>query len=142
VRLPDVNVLLNAKNSRATHHDRATEWLDSALSGGEVGFAWTVLLGFVRLATHSRVFERPLTAAAALDAVDAWLGAPGARPVAPTPQHPVVLRRLLERAGTAGNLTTDAHLAALAIEHGAALGSFDADFHRFLAHGLKLDYLG
>lgn len=90
-----------------------------------------MLLGFVRLTTRPNVFARPLTSDAALDIVDGWLGLPVTVIVHPTERHAGVLRQLLAPLGTAGNLTTDAHLAALAIEHGAELCSTDADFFRF-----------
>ena len=85
----------------------------------------------MRLSTRPVVFERPLTADEALDLVDGWLDQPCATVVEPTPRHTATLRDLLAPLGTAGNLTTDAHLAALAIEHGAELWSYDADFSCF-----------
>ena len=94
-------------------------------------FAWVVLLAFIRLTTSSRVFRSPLTTSEALELVDGWLAQPCATVVHPTSRHASVLRELLEPLGTAGNLTTDAHLAALALEHGAELCSSDTDFSRF-----------
>ena len=99
-----------------------------------------MLFGFVRLTTNPRVFEAPLSTAAGLSQLDAWLSAPRARLLHPGRDHWQLLGRLLEQTGTAGNLTTDAHRAALAIEHRATLASFDADFHRFA--GLSLEHLG
>ena len=97
-------------------------WVEATLSGSEtVALAWLVLLGFVRLSTHPAVFERPLESGEALDLLDGWLDQPGVTVVHPTDRHGAVLRELLEPLGTAGNLTSDAHLAALAIEHGALL---------------------
>jgi toxin-antitoxin system PIN domain toxin len=102
------------------------------MSGAEtVALAWTVLVGFVRLSTRAAVFEEPLAVGEALDLVDSWLNQPSTTVVHPTDRHAVILRTLLEPLGTAGNLTTDAHLAALSIEHGAELCSTDADFSRF-----------
>lgn len=136
MKLPDVNLLLYAIDAEAPKHERARAWLEQTLSGSEaVGFAWAVLLGFLRIATNARTFERPLSASEALDYVDGWLDQPRAAAVAPTERHPALLRELLEPLGTAGNLTSDAHLAALAIEHGAELCSSDTDFARF--HGLR-----
>lgn len=130
--LVDANVLLNAVNQRGREHDAARAWLGAALGGGEaVAFAWTVVLAFLRLSTHPAVFPRPLTAGQAAEVVEAWLGAPPAVTVEPTRRHLSLLRGLLERAGTAGNLVGDAHLAALALEHGATVVSFDRDFARF-----------
>jgi uncharacterized protein len=132
VKLPDINLLLYAVNADSPHHDRARPWLEEILSGTEsVGFAWLVLLGFVRLSTNHVAVERPLSASGAIDYVDEWLTRSVASIVEPTTHHIAVLRRLLEPLGTAGNLTSDAHLAALAIEHGAELCSGDADFSRF-----------
>lgn len=130
--LSDVNVLLYAYDASSPRHDRARPWLEARLSGAEAfGFAWTVLLAFVRLVTNPRVFEGPLRPGEALDVVDAWLAAPCATVLHPGPRHAVLLRQLLESVGTAGNLTTDAHLAALALEHDAELLSADVDFSRF-----------
>jgi uncharacterized protein len=132
VKLPDVNLLLYAINEAAPNHDRAKSWLEQTLSGTEaVGFAWLALLGFIRISTNPNAVERPLSAPEAIEYVEEWLARPVASIAHPTAQHPTVLRRLLEPVGTAGNLTSDAHLAALAIEHGAELCSHDADFSRF-----------
>jgi len=132
VRIVDANVLLYAVNEAAPHHARARAWLDGALAGREpVGFDWTVLLAFLRLATHPAVFARPLSADEAADVVRAWLAQPPAVIVGPTPRHADLLAGLLAEAGTAANLVNDAHLAALALEHDAVLVSFDADFGRF-----------
>jgi toxin-antitoxin system PIN domain toxin len=132
VKLPDVNLLLYAIDEGSPAHQGARRWLEQTLSGTEeVGFAWTVLLGFVRISTNPVVFERALAAEEAFDFVDGWLDQPVAAVVHPTTEHAAILRRLLETEGTAGNLTSDAHLAALAIEHGAELCSRDADFSRF-----------
>ena len=132
MRLPDANLLLYAYDASSADHARARHWLEEQLSGVETfAFAWVVLLAFVRLVTSPRVFESPLRVNEALDAVDAWLAAPCATVVHPGPRHAVVLRQLLEPLGTGGNLTSDAHLAALALEHDAELCSADADFSRF-----------
>lgn len=132
MKLPDINLLLYAINTGSPHHERAKLWLERALSGTEaVGFAWLVLLGFIRISTNPVALERPLSPAESVDYIDEWLAPSIASIVQPTTQHSSVLRRLLESVGTAGNLTSDAHLAALAIEHGAELCSGDADFSRF-----------
>ena len=128
----DANVLLYAVNEASPHHRVAKEWVDGALGGDEpVGFSWVVLLAFLRLATLPAVFPKPLGVDMALELVDDWLAAPAATVVHPTPRHARVLGGLLEASGTAGNLVTDAHLATLAIEHGARLCTFDRDFARF-----------
>jgi hypothetical protein len=132
VKIPDANLLLYAFDLDAPRHGAARRWLEERLSATETfAFAWVVLLAFIRLSTSARVFEHPLRPADALDIVDGWLAQPCATIVHPTDRHPAVLRELLEPVGTAGNLTTDAHLAALAIEHGGELCSSDSDFSRF-----------
>lgn len=132
MRIVDVNLLLYALDETSPRHGRARPWLEQTLSGGEtVALPWTVLLAFVRLSTRAVVFTNPLTADEALDLVDAWLALPSVTVVHPGRRHAAVVRELLGAVGTAGNLVTDAHLAALAIEHGAELCSCDADFSRF-----------
>jgi uncharacterized protein len=132
VKLPDINVLVYAADDTATNHRPAREWVEATLSGSEtVAFAWLVLIGFVRLTTNPRSFSRPWSVERALDVVDGWLAQPASTVVHPTDRHAAVLRDLLAPLGAAGNLTSDAHLAALAIEHGATLCSCDNDFSRF-----------
>lgn len=132
MKLVDANLLLYAMDASSPRHDAARRWLEAMLSGAETfAFAWAVLLAFVRIGTRPAVFERPLDADEALDVVDGWLAQPCATIVHPTDRHAAVLRELLTPVGTGGNLTTDAHLAALAVEHGAELCSCDADFSRF-----------
>lgn len=132
MRIPDVNLLLYAYDTEAPLHDRARKWLEQALSGAEtVGLAWVTLLAFIRLSTHRAAFAAPLGVEQAIGFVEEWLGQPPATVVHPTRRHAAVLRDLLGPLGVGGNLTTDAHLAALAIEHGATLCSSDNDFSRF-----------
>ncbi len=132
MKLLDANLLLYAVNSDAPLHPRARTWLEETLSGSEtVGFSWNVLLAFIRLTTRTGLFQRSLSPEFACDMVADWLDQPPATVVHPGPKHLAILRELLVPLGTAGNLTTDAHLAALAIEHGAELCSCDADFARF-----------
>lgn len=128
----DANVLLYAVNESMPLHAPAKRWLEDALSGEEpVGFAWAVLLAFLRVATLPALSPDPLTGEDACALVEDWLGADPATVAAPTSRHLAVLRGFLVESGTAGNLTTDAHLAALAVEHGARICSFDRDFARF-----------
>lgn len=128
----DANVLLYAVNRDAPQHRACREWLATALGGRTpVAFAWTVLLGFLRVSTRAGIFARPLTPAEAFDLIDAWLAAPASAIVAPAERHAILLRGLLEALGTGGNLTSDAHLAALALEHGGTVVSCDQDFRRF-----------
>lgn len=130
--LPDVNLLIYAVDETAPRHQRACAWLEDVLSGTEeVGFAWAVVLGFVRVSTNPRAFEDPLEAAGAFDYVEEWLARPVSLALSPGPGHVALMRELLLPLGVAGNLTSDAHLAALAIEHGAELCSSDTDFGRF-----------
>jgi len=132
VKVPDLNLLIYAIDRQSHAHTSALRWWNELLSGKEtVGFSWTVLLGFLRLTTSPRIMRAPLTADEALDYIDRWLSHPITTVVDPTPRHPSVLRDLLGGVGTAGNLVSDAHLAALAIEHGAELCSADHDFGRF-----------
>jgi toxin-antitoxin system PIN domain toxin len=130
--LVDVNLLIYAVNEDATVHRKAKSWLETAISGTEtVALPWNVLLAFLRLTTKAGIFRSPLSVKAALDLVGAWLEQPAVVAIQPTPQHLRVLRDLILPLGTGGNLTSDAHLAALAIEHGAELCSCDSDFARF-----------
>jgi len=141
MKLPDGNVLLNAYNAASSDHEEADHWLEDALSSSEsIGFAHTSLLAFLRIGTNPRLFPRPLEVSRALDHVDSWLATPAATIVEPGAGYIVRLRELLEAAGTAGDLTTNAHLAAIALERGASVVSFDADFHKF--DGLDFEHLG
>ncbi len=128
----DANVLLCAVDSASSHHRRSRSWLDGALGGTEaVGFAWLALLAFARLGTNASVFPKPMSPDEATAQLEAWLAAPAAVVAQPTPRHASLLRGLLRESGTAGNLVNDAHLAALALEHGADIVSYDRDFARF-----------
>jgi len=134
--LPDANLLLYAVNENAPIHRKAKSWLESAMSGPDtVGFSWNVLLAFLRLTTRAGVFRDPLPLNTAFDVIVSWLDQPSATVVHAGPRHLRILRELLLPMGAGGNLTSDAHLAALAIEHGAELCSSDNDFARF--QGLK-----
>lgn len=128
----DANVLIFAVDKDSPSHGRAHSWVEQAFSADEiVGLPWNVLLAFIRIATRAGILRQPLGIEAALGCVQAWLEQPVARIVTPTPAHFGVLAALLRDVGTAGNLTTDAHLAALAVEHGARICSADRDFLRF-----------
>ena len=132
MRLPDLNLLLYAVDAGSPQHGVARPWLADRMSGTEaIGLAWITLIGFVRLITSPSVLAHPLSAPQAFDVIDGWLARPQVVVVHPTVRHAQVLGGLLELVGTAGNLATDAHLAALAIEHGATLESHDHDFGRF-----------
>ncbi len=130
--IPDVNLLVYAYDSGSRRHDAAREWWEALMNGtGSVGIPWAVILGFIRITTHSRVLENPLEVNGACSRVRAWLARPNAIVIHPGARHADILFKLIEAAGTGGNLTTDAHLAALAIEHQAEVHSTDADMARF-----------
>ena len=132
MKVLDLNLLLYAVNRDSPRHADAKAWLEETLSGDErIGLPWAVILGFIRLATNARVVTNPVTTEQAVAVVDSWLGLASAAPLDPGEDHWRILRELLLDTGAAGNLTTDAHLAALAIEHGGELCSTDADFARF-----------
>lgn len=130
--LPDANTLLYAVNSSSDHHGAALTALRQSFEDSRgVALAWMALLAFLRLSTRSGIFPRPLSVDDALRVVEHWIGHPRAQVIHPGEGHVQIVGRLLRAAGTAGNLTTDAHLAALAIEHGATILTFDRDFARF-----------
>lgn len=130
--LVDANLLIYAVNRELPQHAAARRWLEETLSSNQsVGLAWVVILAFLRITTRGDIFERPLAAERALGYAEEWLRQPFVKPVAPGDKHWQVLRNLLQVSGAAGNLTSDAHLAALAIENGATVFSADNDFKRF-----------
>ena len=133
MQVAETNVLLYAVDDRSPHHDQLRRWLEGLLDGGSetLGFAWQVVLGFLRLSTSPAVFPLPLAVEEAVAAVEQWLSRPNVVVLEPTSRHLGVVRGLLADVGTAGNLVNDAHIAALAIEHGAEVVSFDRDFARF-----------
>ena len=141
MKLVDLNVLLYVVNRDSVHHESALGWWEETLRGEEpVGLTWMVLLGFLRLSSNSAIFPNPLDSEIALDKIGTWLSLEQTRLVRETDDHWHILLALLNDTGTAGNLTTDAHLAALAISHGATLVSFDSDFSRF--SGLRCEKPG
>lgn len=130
--IPDVNLLLYAYDSTSESHGRARSWWERVLSGSEpVRLPWVTVLGFVRIGTHARVFARPMSVAEATAHVDSWFQQSVVEAVHPGPRHWSILSGLLKQARAAANLTTDAHLAALAIEYGGIVCSSDTDFRRF-----------
>lgn len=132
MKIVDANVLLYGVNTGSAQHGPSRAWLERALSGEEaIGFAWSVLLAFIRISTRASVFPRPLSSDQAVATARDWLSQPPAVIVEPTGRHLAELGRLLAASGAAGNLVSDAHLAALAIEHGAELVTYDTDFARF-----------
>lgn len=128
----DVNLLIYAVNEDAPDHRKAKAWLEATISGNEtVGLPWIVLLAFLRLTTRAGFFQRPLAVDDAFDLLDRWLQQPSVTVPEPGLRHLQTMRDLISPLGTGGNLTSDAHLAALAIEFGAELCSADNDFSRF-----------
>jgi toxin-antitoxin system PIN domain toxin len=128
----DANLLLYARNSSDPRHTQAREFLEQVLNGPRrVGLPWQTLTAFVRIATHPRVFPSPLSAAVASDQVEEWLAAPAAWVPTPGEGHAEVLLGLLRQLRLVGPLVSDAHLAALALEHGTGIWSTDTDFARF-----------
>lgn len=130
--VPDVNLVIYAHNEAAPCHDRARDWWrDRILGPAPVAIPWAVVFGFVRLVTHPAVLDAPLAPHEALDRVDSWFEPDHVTVLEPGPRHLRVVRDLFLATGVGGALTTDTHLAALAIEHGAELHSNDSDFRRF-----------
>jgi toxin-antitoxin system PIN domain toxin len=130
--LPDVNVLVHAHNTDSPVHQPARVWWDRCLAGTEgIGLAWVTLLGFVRISTHRKILLRPLPVDGVMARIESWLELPHVHIPHPSNRHFAGLREALERLGSAGNLTTDAHLATLAMQRGYVLFTTDADFARF-----------
>ncbi|MGA3007387.1 MAG: type II toxin-antitoxin system VapC family toxin [Opitutaceae bacterium] len=134
--LVDANLLLYAEDSLAGQHAVAREWWDHQLSGAEpVGLCWPVLTAFIRISTNPRLHRRPLTLKEAVERVQSWLDQPCVRLISPTDQHWPIFKKMMHGGNATANLVSDAHLAALAVEHNCELHSSDADFARF--PGLK-----
>jgi len=128
----DANLLLYAADRDSSFHQRAADWLTQVMRGdSRLGLPWQVVVAYVRLATHPRVFARPLDPATAWQDVENWLRRDNVWVPQPTDRHREVLGGLVARHHPTGNLVSDAHLAALAIEHGVAICSADSDFARF-----------
>ena len=131
MRLIDLNILLYAVNADSPRHRAARRWVEETMTTDSVGLPWVVILGFLRLSTSKQVFTQAMDADEALDIVDGWLARTNVVALSPGRDHWTILKTLARASGTSGNLTTDAHLAALAIEHGCQLCSTDSDFARF-----------
>jgi toxin-antitoxin system PIN domain toxin len=136
VILVDVNLLIYATSATARQHQAAHDWLDSQLNGSSrVGLPWASLLGFLRIVTNRRAFAHAIPTETAWNHIEEWLGCDPVWIPQPTEKHAAVLASLCAQPGVHGDLISDAHLAALAIEHGLTLCSTDGDFARF--RGLK-----
>lgn len=130
--VPDVNLLIYAYTDDAPFHEPARRWWEAACNGTErIGLPWAVTSGFIRIATKRQAAVRPVPIEWAVDLIAEWLSLPHVMPLNPGTQHLAILRRLLVEAGVGGNLVSDAHIAALAIEHQAEVHSNDGDFARF-----------
>ncbi len=130
--LVDANLLVYAHVRSLPQHERARDWLDQQLNGtAQVGLPWAGLLAFLRLVTNPLVFEQPESIASARSQVQAWLGCETVWVPEAGERHAEILGELLGLPGIQANLVPDAHLAALAIEHGLTLCSTDGDFGRF-----------
>lgn len=130
--LVDVNLLLYAEDGSSSHHLKAREWWDAQLSGmNPVCLCWTVISAFIRIATNRRIFIRPLSLEEAVYRVQSWLEQPCVLLIHPTENHWDIFREMLLRGKATANLVADAHLSALAVEHGCVFYSTDADFSRF-----------
>ncbi len=130
--VPDLNLLVYAHSEEVPLHSLARQWWEQLVNGEErIGVPWIVATGFVRLMTHPGVQTRPTTTDQAVNMLRAWFQFPAVNPLNPGPQHIAILGALLAAAGIGGNLVTDAHIAALAIEHQAEVHSNDRDFARF-----------
>jgi hypothetical protein len=128
----DVNLLVYAYNQQVVQHERARAWLQVALSQDEpVAFPWAVIHGLLRLVTDARVTGSPLSLDSAMTIVDEWWSEPIVRLLEPGPRYWGIFREIGGRAGVRGAFVSDAHLAALTIEHDATLYTADRDFRRF-----------
>ncbi len=134
--LVDANLLLYAEDSVSPHHAATREWWDAQLSdSAPVALCWPVLTTFIRISTNARLHRRPLTLREATERVQSWMEQPCVRLILPTEQHWEIFQRMLRAGNATANLVSDAHLAALAVEHNCVLYSSDMDFARF--RGLK-----
>jgi uncharacterized protein len=132
VTLIDANLLLYAFDLSSTHHQPARNWLETTLSKPEpVALSWAIILAFLRIGTTPRLLERPLAMATAAGVVSEWLARPTVTILNPGDRHWEILSRFLIDGQAQGPLVTDAHLAALAVEHGATIATVDRDFARF-----------
>jgi len=132
VILVDANILLYAEDQLSPRHAAARSWWDAQLSkSSPLCLSWIVLGAFIRIGTNPRVFEHPMSLDQAVSRVQSWLDQPCTRIIHPTERHWIVFQKMLFDGQAVANLVTDAHLAALAVEHGCELVSTDSDFSRF-----------
>lgn len=130
--LPDVNLLIYAIDRDSPNHKAAHRWLEKILNGTDwIGFCWPVMLAFIRLTTRAGILRNPLPPEKAVAFWDEWIDLPQVRILVPGEKHWAIFRNFTVSIGSAGNLTSDIHLACLALEHGCVLHSADNDFKRF-----------
>lgn len=129
---PDANIVLYAYNEDAPKHSEAKKWLEEQLSLPAVfGLSWQVITAFLRISTNPRAFPQPFDLSEAIEIVDEWLALPNIEILIPTDNHWTIFQDLINEGQTKAALMMDAHLAALAIEHGATLATTDSDFQKF-----------
>lgn len=132
MKITDANLLLYAYNESAEQHEKAKNWLEESLSTSEIfGLSWQIITAFLRISTNPKSFPLPFTLAEAIEIVDDWFAQPQVKILVPTERHWEIFRQLVNEGQTSGALMMDAHLAALAIEHGAVLATTDRDFAKF-----------
>jgi len=130
--LVDTNILLYAEDKLSLLHEEARQWWDAQLSGeSPVCLCWPILASFIRIGTNRQIFIKPLTMKQAIIRVQSWIDQPCVRLINPTESHWQIFQTMLLDGQAKTNLVADAHLAALAIEHGCVLYSTDSDFSRF-----------
>ena len=130
--IPDVNLLVYAYNKSSKYHERSRLWLEDLLNGGiPLGLPWVSAMGYIRVMTDIRIMTRPMDPVKAVENVQSWLSAPRVTMLNPGSHHAEILKDLIQGIGVAGRLTTDLHIAALAIEHHGEVHSNDRDFERF-----------
>ena len=132
MKITDANLLLYAYNESAPPHEAAKDWLEKCLSSPEIfGLSWQIITAFLRISTNPKSFPLPFTSGEAIEIVNDWLAQPQVRIILPTEKHWTIFSGLIVEGQTSGAMMMDAHLAALAIEHGATLATTDRDFVRF-----------
>lgn len=129
--LLDANLLVYAHVKESERYEQASAWLEEAFNGAaKVGLPWPTLLAFVRLMGNARVVSSPVPLSRSWSRIKEWLALPTTWIPLPTSSHVEVLGELLG-AESRADLVNDAHLAALALEHGLTVFSTDRDFSRF-----------
>ncbi len=132
MKITDANLLLYAYNESAPQHEPAKEWLEESLASPEIfGLSWQVITAFLRISTNPKSFPLPFTLDETIEIVNDWMAQPQVRILLPTEKHWTIFSRLIVEGQTNGAVMMDAHLATLAIEHGATLATTDKDFARF-----------